>query len=82
MVKIILCPMYFGSLVAKHYLPVALQENEENKWERLGNDWWMLEMDEGDGLAWPWSCWSIWAKEEKTQVGLPLTRFLIFFILC
>lgn len=26
-----------------------------NQWERIGNYVWMLEMDEGDVLTWPWS---------------------------
>jgi len=33
----------------------------------FGNDDWILEMDEGDGLEWPWSFWSISEKEEKVQ---------------
>lgn len=51
--------MYFGNHVAKHNFLVALQDNEENEWEMIKNYGWMLEMDEADGLTWPWSYWSI-----------------------
>ena len=59
------CPVYFRNPVATQNFLIAFQDNEENEWERLGNDGWMLEMDEGDGLTWPWSCWIIWEKEVK-----------------
>ena len=42
---------------AKH--PVVFQDNKENEWQKIGNDEWMVEIDEGDGLAWPCPCWSI-----------------------
>ena len=58
----------FWPPIAKHNSLVGIQDIEENEWERIGNDGLILEMDEGDGLAWPWSYWSIWEKEDKAQV--------------
>jgi len=26
----------------------------ENEWEKVGNDGWMVEISEGDGLTWNW----------------------------
>jgi len=45
--------------VVKQSLPVVFWDNKENEWQRLGNDACMVEIDEGDGLAWLWPCWSI-----------------------
>jgi len=49
----------FWPPIKKQNLPAVFYDNEEKEWERLGNEGWMLEMDEGDGLTWTWSSWSI-----------------------
>jgi len=33
-----LCPVYFGNPIEKQNFHVALEDNKENEWERLGND--------------------------------------------
>ena len=45
--------------VVKQSLPIVFWDNKENEWWKLRNDEWMVEIDEGHGLAWPWSYWSI-----------------------
>lgn len=47
--------VYFDSLVAKQNISVTVQDNKENECEKIWNDRWMFEIDEGDGLACPWS---------------------------
>jgi len=60
--------MYFDILVAKQNFPVALQDNEKMSRKGLGMMRNVMEMDVGDGLTWPWSCWRIWEKGKKAQV--------------
>lgn len=41
--------------VVKQRIPVVFRDSKENEWQKLGNDEWMVEIDEGDGFAWPCS---------------------------
>lgn len=41
--------------VVKHSIPVVFQDNKETELEKLENDEWIVEIDEGDGLAWTWN---------------------------
>lgn len=36
--------------VIKESLLVVFYDSKQNEWERLGNDMWMVDIDEGDGL--------------------------------
>ena len=54
--------------VVKQSIPVVFQDIKENEWQKLGNDEWIVEIDEGDEFAWPWSCCRIFAKEEKVKI--------------
>jgi len=57
----------------------VIQDNKQTEWENLVNDGWMVEIDEGDGLAWPWPCCSIRETEKKAKIRLLLTMLDQFF---
>lgn len=74
-----LCPLHFESPIGKKKFPLVLQDNRKMNGKGLGMTGHFMEMDVGDGLACPWSCWRNWSKFDFLRLGF---FNQIFFFWC